>query len=160
MRSVSWMAGCAGVLVALVGSPLAGQETPAGGLDSATVLQLKPDRFVRIQIPDLGRVQGHVGFRTATELVLKSEGEHKTISLGAVDTLWVRGRRTGTGALIGAILGAGGGALLGALVGGLCEYDCDGDYVIGGGVFGAAVGGVTGAIIGAAIPRWRRVYPK
>lgn len=160
MRSVSLKALFGGLLLALVVSPLPAQEARAGGLDSATMLQLRPDRFVRIQVPDLGRVQGHVGLRTGTQLVLQTGSESRTISLGAVDTLWVRGRRTGTGALIGAILGAGGGALLGALVGGLCEYDCDGDYVVGGGVFGAAAGGLTGAIIGAAIPRWRRIFPR
>ena len=146
------------LLAATLVSPLPAQETGAG-LDSATIVLLKPDRFVRLRVPELGRVQGHVGFRTSTEMVLQMERENRTISLGAIDTLWVRGRRTKTGAIIGALLGLGGGIALGAVVEALCEYDCDGNFVVGGAVFGAAAGGVTGAFIGAAIPRWRRVYP-
>jgi hypothetical protein len=68
-----------------------------------------------LQVPDLGRVQGTVGFRTATELLLQGETENRTIRLAAVDTLWVRGRRTKAGAIIGGILGIGGGILLGAV---------------------------------------------
>jgi hypothetical protein len=149
------------ILLAAFGSvPAVGQEVQPGGLDSASVVQLRPDRFVRIQVPGMGRFSGHVGFHTATELLLKVEGENRTISLGAVDTLWVRGRRTKTGAIIGGILGIGGGVFLGALAEALCEYSCEGDYIIGGGLFGGVAGGVTGAIIGTAIPRWKRVFPR
>lgn len=146
-------------LLAILVSPLSAQEIPPG-LDSASVVQLRPDRFVRIQVPELGRIQGTVGSRSATELELQSEGTSRRIQLAAVDTLWVRGRRTKTGAIIGGILGLGGGIFLGALGEALCEYDCDNDnYIVTGALFGAAAGGATGALIGAAIPRWKRVYP-
>ena len=150
---------CRFALLAILAWPLEAQETRSGELDSASVLQLKPERFVRIQVPDLGRMQGTVSFRTTRDMVLQMEGENRTISLGAIDTLWVRGRRTKAGAILGAILGIGGGVVLGALAEALCEYDCNGNYILGGGVFGAVTGGLTGAIIGTAIPRWRRVYP-
>jgi hypothetical protein len=139
--------------------PTRAQATPAGGLDSASVLELKPDRLVRLQVPDQGRLQGRVGFRSGSELLLKMDGEERRISLGGVDTLWVRGRHTRTGAIIGGILGTGGGILLGALATGLCEYDCDNNYVLSGAVFGLAAGGAAGALVGAAFPRWRRVFP-
>jgi hypothetical protein len=160
VRSVTARTWWAGLLIVISCSPLIAQETRSSGLDSASVLLLKPDRFVRLELPDLGRIQGIVGFRTATELVLKMESESRTVSLGAVDTLWVRGRRTTTGAIIGAILGAGGGAMLGALADGLCEFDCGGDSVLPGALLGAAAGGLAGALVGAAIPRWKRVFPR
>jgi hypothetical protein len=150
----------AGVFLAIAVRPILAQGTPPAGIDSASILLLKPDRFVRIQLPDLGRIQGTVGLRTESELVLRLEGEDRRVSLAAVDTLWVRGRHTKTGAIIGGLLGIGGGIFLGALVNAVCEYDCDGNYVVGGAVFGAVTGGVVGAIIGAAIPRWRRVFPE
>ena len=147
------------LLIALQVTPVQAQGQSPGGLDSASILLLKPDRFVRLQVPDLGRVQGRVGVHTATELILQVETENRTIRLAAVDTLWVRGRHTKAGAIIGGILGIGGGVLLGALGDALCEYDCDGNYTLNGAVLGALAGGVTGAIVGSAIPRWRRVFP-
>ena len=148
-----------GLLAVLATGTLHAQET-GRGLDSASILQLKPDRFVRIQLPELGRIQGRVSFHSSSEMVLQMEGESRAISLAAVDTLWVRGRGTKTGAIIGGLLGIGGGIFLGALADGLCEYDCGGNYVVGGAIFGAVTGGAAGAIIGTAIPRWRRVFPE
>jgi hypothetical protein len=147
------------LLIALQVTPVQAQGQSPGGLDSASILLLKPDRFVRLRVPDLGRVQGRVGFLSPTELTLQAETEYRTIRLAAVDTLWVRGRRTKAGAIIGAILGIGGGIFLGAVGDALCEYDCNGNYVVTGGVLGGLAGGVTGAIIGSAFPRWRRVFP-
>jgi hypothetical protein len=152
------VSGLLALVVLVIAVPLHAQKGQ-GGLDSASILQLKPDRFVRLQVPDLGRVQGTVGFRTATELLLQGETENRTIRLAAVDTLWVRGRRTKAGAIIGGILGIGGGILLGAVGDALCEVDCDGNYTLNGAVLGALAGGVTGAIVGSAIPRWKRVFP-
>jgi hypothetical protein len=145
--------------MALSAAGVHAQEPASQGLDSASILLLKPDRFIRIQLPELGRMEGRVGFRTESEMVLQMDEQNRTVTLASVDTLWVRGRRTKTGAIIGGILGIGGGIFLGALANALCEYDCGGNYVVGGAVFGAVSGGVAGAIIGAAIPRWRRVFP-
>lgn len=150
----------AGVLGAMVAAVLPAQQMAPRGLDSASIVFLKPDRFVRIQLPDLGRIQGKVGFRTGSEMVLQMEDEKRTVSLSSVDTLWVRGRRTKTGAIIGGLVGIGGGIFLGALANALCEYDCGGNVVVAGALFGMATGGITGAVIGAAIPRWRRVFPE
>ena len=136
------------------------QEPVRGGLDTASVLLLKPERFVRIQVPDLGRVQGRVGGLTASDLVLQNEGNSRSVRLAAIDTLWVRGRATKTGAIIGAVLGIGAGVFLGALGEALCEYDCNHNYVLSGALIVGAMGGAAGAVIGTAIPRWRRVYPE
>lgn len=134
-------------------------QSPQEGLDSASIAQLTPRRYVRLQLPEYGRIQGTVGLRTGSELTLQMESESRRISLGAIDTLWVRGRRTTTGAIIGAILGAGGGALLGAVVDGLCEYDCEGNSVLGIGLLGAGAGAIVGGVVGTAIPRWKRIFP-
>ena len=149
----------ASVLMVLIAKGLPAQ-TSSRSLDSASILLLRPDRFVRIQLPEIGRIQGRVGFRTESEMVLQMDEKNRTVSLGSVDTLWVRGRRTKTGAIIGGLLGIGGGIFLGAIANALCEYDCGGNYIVGGAAFGAVSGGVAGAIIGTAIPRWRRVFPE
>lgn len=148
------------VLLASVGAPLIAQDARSGGLDSSSIVMLKPNRFVRIQLPDLGRVQGTVGFLTATEMVLRTEAETRTVSLGAVDTLWVRGRNTKAGAIIGAIVGLGGGIFLGLLAEGLCEYDCGGNVAVPVALVGMGAGALSGAVVGSAIPRWRRAYPR
>lgn len=147
------------LLVAGAAGRVQPQQSASPGLDSASILQLRPDRFVRIQLPEIGRIQGRVGSRSGSAIVLQMEGEDRTISLGAVDTLWVRGRRTKSGAIIGGLLGIGGGIFLGAIANALCEYDCGGSFVIGGAIAGGVAGGALGAVIGAAIPRWRRVFP-
>lgn len=134
-------------------------QSPHVGLDSASIAQLTPRRYVRLQLPEYGRIQGTVGLRSGSELTLQVDAENRKISLGAVDTLWVRGRRTTTGALIGAILGAGGGAFLGAIADGLCESDCNGNGVLVVGLLGAGAGAVVGGVVGTAIPRWRRIFP-
>jgi hypothetical protein len=147
------------LLLAVPAAPVSGQATRPAGLDSASVLLLKPDRFIRIQVPGMGRLTGNVALRSASELTLMTETDSRAISLGSIDTLWVRGRRTKTGAIVGGILGIGGGIFLGALGEALCEYDCEGNYIVGGALFGAAAGGAAGAIVGTAIPRWKRVFP-
>lgn len=147
------------LLVGLLGValPLAAQ-TPARGLDSASVVMLKPDRFVRIQVPDLGRITGTVRWLRPADVMISRDGDH-IVALAAIDTLWVRGRRTKAGAIIGGILGAGGGAFLGALGDALCEVDCEGDSVLPGALLGAGAGAIIGAVVGTAIPRWKRVFP-
>jgi hypothetical protein len=135
---------------------LQGQQA---SVDSASIVQLRPDRFVRIEAPELGRVSGRVQSLTGAALVLERDAGQRTVSLAAIDTIWVRARRTKTGAIVGGILGAVGGAFLGALADGLCEYDCGGNSVLPGAVLGAGAGAITGGLIGAAIPRWRRIFP-
>ena len=148
------------LLVTLASTLPAQEQSPPHGLDSASILLLKPDRFVRIQVPDLGRVQGTVGSRVGGDLVLESDGGSRRVHLAAVDTLWVRGRAIKQGAIVGALLGLGGGLALGAIGDALCEYDCGGNYTVTGGFLGTLFGAATGAVVGAAIPRWRRVFPR
>ncbi|MEO8296109.1 MAG: hypothetical protein ABI613_11390 [Gemmatimonadota bacterium] len=128
--------------------------------DSTSLTQLRPSRFVRFAVPNLGRVQGRVDGPVSGSVTLTSQGQTQTISLGAIDTLWVRGRATRTGAIIGAIAGLGGGLLFGALLDALCEYDCGSNATVTVGALGAITGAGAGAIVGAAIPRWKKVFSR
>jgi hypothetical protein len=147
-------------LLGMLALSLLAQPCQAQGLDSTSVALLKPDRFVRIQVPDFGRVQGNVGAVTPADLTLVTEEGSRTVHLAAVDTLWVRGRRTKLGAIIGGVVGLGGGVFLGLLAEALCENSCEGDAVLTLGLLGTGTGALTGAIIGTAFPRWRRVHPR
>ena len=149
----------------VIGALVALSFTPGNAwaqLDSLTIIVLRPDRFVRIALPELNRIQGRVGQRTATSLTLIGARDTSTVNLAVIDTVWVRGRRITTGAILGGIVGAGGGVFLGWLVAGLCEYDCPGipSATVVGGLLGAGAGAIVGGAIGAAIPRWRRIYPR
>ena len=135
-------------------SPLEGQ-----GLDSASVLLLKPDRFVRIQVPDLGRIQGKVGFISGPELYLVTGEGSRTISLAAADTLWIRGRQTTLGAVIGGVIGLGGGVFLGLLAQGIGGAESSDNVVGPVALVGTAAGALVGAVAGATFRRWRRVHP-
>ena len=149
----SWLLGL--VLIIPLGSAAA-QAGPSS-LDSASLAQLRPSRFVRVQFPDLSRTQGRVVRGSATEVYLNQDGQERQIPTAEIQRAWVRGRATGLGAIVGGVLGLGSGLFFGALVDGLCEYDCAGDATLTLGVLGAAGGAGAGAIIGSLFPRWHEV---
>jgi hypothetical protein len=100
---------------------------------------------------------------TSGVATLETETGNRTASLASVDSIWVRGRATKTGAIVG---GIGGAVLFGAFVGyavsGLCEVDCDNSFLEGalvGGALGLGGGAILGAGIGALIPKWRLRFP-
>lgn len=126
-------------------------------IDSTSLAQLHPHRFVRIETSALGRIQGTVTQRSASELQLSNDDEH-VIPIQDIHRAWVRGRHTKTGAIIGGILGAGGGLFLGLLAEGLCEYDCAHNAVVPVTLIGIGIGAGVGAIIGTAFPRWKELH--
>jgi hypothetical protein len=142
-------------ILLILTSPLEGQ-----GLDSASVVLLKPDRFVRIQLPELGRLQGNVGFISGSDLYLVTEDGSRTVSLAAVDTLWIRGRRTTLGAVIGGVIGLGGGFFLGLLAQGIGGAESSDNVVVPVALAGAAGGALVGAVAGATFRYWQRVVPR
>ena len=129
-------------------------------LDSASVVLLKPDRFVRIQVPQLGRFQGKVGFISGPDLYLVTEEGSRTISLAAVDTLWSRGRRTTLGTVIGGVIGLGGGIFLGLLGQAISGPGSSLDVFVPAALAGTAAGALVGGVAGASIGRWRRAHPR
>jgi hypothetical protein len=146
-------------LLALAARSAHAQVSDHRGVDSAGIALLRPSILVRVQLPDLGRAQGRVGVRSATEFTLLTDRTSRIIPISAVDTLWVRGRHTRTGAVIGAILGIGAGVFLAELGKGLCEVDCDKIHTIPIALIGGAGGGLLGAAVGSVFHRWRRVFP-
>ena len=100
---------------------------------------------------------------TAGVATLSTESGNRTASLASLDSIWVRGRATKTGAIIGGVAGLVIGAVfVGVAVDALCEVDCDTAGLEGalvGGALGLGTGGLVGAGIGALIPKWRLRFP-
>ena len=100
---------------------------------------------------------------TSGVATLSTESGNRTASLAALDSIWVQGRATKTGAIVGGIAGLVIGAVfVGVMVDALCEADCDTAGLEGavvGGALGLGAGGLLGAGIGALIPKWRLRFP-
>jgi hypothetical protein len=144
-------------LLVLDGFPLEAQTAEAALSPEAT-----KQSVVRLRTEGT-RVTGRLlalGRGTAN---LETSAGTRQVNLGAVDSVWVRHRAIGTGALLGGIVGGISGALfLGAVVAAACESDCDNAWLEGGlaGLgLGTAGGALVGAAIGAAIPKWRLRFP-
>jgi len=100
---------------------------------------------------------------TSGVATLETTSGNRTASLASVDSIWVRGRATKSGAIIGGVAGAVlFGAFVGYAVSGLCEVDCDNSFIEGalvGGALGLGGGALLGAGVGALIPKWRLRFP-
>jgi hypothetical protein len=101
---------------------------------------------------------------TAGVATLQTDSGNLTANLAAVDSIWVRGRATKTGAIVGLVTGTIALGVFGAVIANaFCEStDCDNAWAEGalaGGVMGAASGVLLGAGIGALIPKWRLRFP-
>ena len=100
---------------------------------------------------------------TSGVATLETTSGNRTARLASVDSIWVRGRATKSGAIIGGVAGAVlFGAFVGYAVSGLCEVDCDNSFIEGalvGGALGLGGGALLGAGVGALIPKWRLRFP-
>jgi hypothetical protein len=107
-----------------------------------------------------GRQEGRLSFRTADSLgVRELAGGETRVPLMAVDSMWVRGHRTGLGFLVGTLVGAAGYVVVTSAINGDDESDGMGalDNLFGGGVWvGSAL---VGTIVGALSSHWKRVHP-
>ena len=135
---------------------VANTSLQAQRLDSTSLAQLRPQRLVRIETAALGRIQGTVTQRSATELVLANGGDH-VVPVENIKRAWVRGNHAKTGAIIGGILGAGGGLFLGLLVKAMCEGGCSGSVETVT-LLGLGAGAGAGALIGLAFPHWKELH--
>jgi hypothetical protein len=117
---------------------------------------------VRLQLQGT-RVTGRLVALSAGAAQIEEVAGLRSVSLAAVDSVWVRGRATKTGMLVGAVTGAiVTGIFVGLVVSAMCEVDCDNVGLEGGLVgfgIGAVGGALVGAAIGAAIPKWRLRFP-
>jgi len=87
------------------------------------------------------------------------------VPLEQVDTLWVRQRATGPGAVAGAVVGAAALTALGLVfLNATCDAaaGCSDDYpvvIVLGGLVGAGGGALVGGALGSLGRRWSRRYP-
>ncbi len=148
-------------------SPSHAQDSAQDSLEqnkrSEAIAKLKSQSLIRTHTTELGLTEGQFLKYTGDSLFLVSYLEQKSVSVPAIDALWVRGRATKTGAIVGGAIGAVGGGLLGifAVAIGSLESGDDPNYVfgaIGGGILAGGICGLLGAGIGAAIPKWHFRY--
>lgn len=125
----------------------------------AATLRLHPGQQVRLALPGTGRVPGNVTMLPGGRLTVLAGDDHRELSLGLADTVWIRKTAWVPGLVIGGVLGAAFGAFAGAVAQGVCEYDCPSTgEVVGVSVVTAAFGAGLGAGIGALIPKWKRSW--
>jgi len=111
-----------------------------------TVLsRVRPGQMIRVSIRDQGRVEARFGSRD--------------IAATSIDSLWVRGRSTATGAIVGGLTLA---AISFAIVSGACSpgADCSGVEVPAAAAVGLGGGALLGALIGSTIPTWKLRYAR
>ena len=141
-----------------VGSDLWGQ----GSIDTA-FSALKPGQMVRLRAHGGNRTESRVVSVRTESPALWLEGASAPYDGATIDSLWVRGRATATGAIVGAVVfgAATSGAGL-AICKGLSESSssCGSDTTVPLFLAGAAGGALIGAVIGSAIPKWRLRYTR
>lgn len=126
--------------------------------------ELPPGRTVRIAVAGAGRFSGRLLAVGPDSLQLHTAGAApRTVALGAIDSLWVRQRRTKEGLLVGTAVGVAVGVALGlALDKAVCEgaSGCRSarSPILLGLTLGAGGAGA-GALVGATIVRWRLRAP-
>jgi hypothetical protein len=114
---------------------------------------------VRIRAKGDGWVEGRVLSSSERFITIGTAGAVTELPAEQVDSLSVRGGRTGRGALIG---GAALGLAFGALGASVCPSECDvssGTGFIRGGLFGVLFGGAIGALVGSAVHHWQLRFP-
>jgi hypothetical protein len=129
------------------------------GARIAATLKLHPGQQVRVALPETGRVPGVATMLPGGRLTVLAADDHRELSLGLADTVWVRKSAWVPGLVVGGVLGAGFGAFAGAVAQGVCEYDCPSTgEVVAVSAVTAALGAGLGAAIGALIPKWKRSW--
>ena len=117
---------------------------------------------VRLDVVQLGRVQGVVFGINESELTLTDDAELKRIALPEIQRLWVRGRATKTGVLVGSVAGLIAGLAYGFLIGEVAcaETDCTRTEVAAiVGLVSGAGGAVVGGSIGLVVHKWHLRFP-
>ncbi len=129
----------------------------------AAVKTLKPGQTVRIRVHGGDRIESRIRSLQAESLGLQLVGDSAAFDLAAMDSLWVRGRATRTGAIAGAaVVGVGSFAFWAALCEGLSDRGGCKEWgrVTGYSLAGAGAGALIGAGVGALVPKWRLRYAR
>ena len=149
------------LLLVAITAPLAGQA-PADSARLAAIRTFRRGTALRLVYTGTGSVEGEFVRGVGDSLILVRGRVWETMPAAGIDSVWVRGNRAGTGALVGSVAGA---VLLGWGAASLNRALCEGPDCNEGGAFvrGALIGGLGGMLfgagIGAAVPRWRLRYP-
>jgi hypothetical protein len=130
----------------------------------AAVRTLKPAQTVRIRVHGGDRIESRIRSVRAESLALQLVGDSAAFDVAAIDSLWVRGTATRTGAIAGAaVVGVASVAFWAAL----CEGLSDGPggctewgRVTAYSLVGAGAGALIGAGVGALVPKWRLRYAR
>lgn len=136
-----------------------------GQAEPATVLaRLRTGQTLRVRLHDGQRLQARLASVASEPPILRLAGRVLPIPPSTVDSLWVQGHATRTGALVGGIvLGAGSFALGAWLCSSFDQYsECSGSdwvAVAGFGLAGTGVGALLGAGLGSLVPKWRLAHP-
>ena len=128
----------------------------------AAVRTLKPGQTVRIRVHGGGRIESRIRSLQTESLALQLVGDSGAFDVAAIDSLWVRGRATRTGAIAGAaVVGVASFAFWAAICTGVSDGGCkEWGRVTAYSVAGAGVGALIGAAVGAIQPKWRLRYAR
>jgi len=135
--------------------------TMAGGLSAQSASDfggLKPGQVVRVRIVDHARFETRLGGMPADPGTDLFSGAAIPFEAARVDSLWVRGRATWTGAIVGAAIAT---PLSFGFWAFACTLGADGSGCDQWGTVtllslaGGAAGAMIGAGVGAMVPKWR-----
>ena len=125
--------------------------------------KIRSGQLVRIRTSEGQLLEGRFTAVPSQPMSVQLEDRALSLSTLGVDSVWSRGNRAKTGAILGAVVVGIGGAGLGYF---LCQLGSDGsgcqDWEIVPllALAGAAAGGGIGALIGSAAPRWSLRYAR
>jgi hypothetical protein len=147
--------GTAVVLLLAAGGGLQAQEHPLG--------RLKPGQTVRVKTIGGSRFVTRLGATDDDSIAVLAAQADTPFELARVDSLWVRGRAVGTGALVGAAATA---LLSFGFYAWICTAVAEGNGCDAWGTVTSfalatgAGGALIGAGVGALIPKWRLRYAR
>ena len=137
---------------------------PASLLSQVTIdsvaSRLHADQYVRLHVRGGRHLEGRFAFYVVAPAGSQLSVADTLIQVVTVDSLWVRGRATKTGAIVGAVVVGVPAAVFWAEVCALItESDCTAWGAVAGLTAGTAgVGALLGAAVGTAFPRWHLRY--
>ncbi len=152
----------ASIMLLLSASLCAPLSELRGQTKATRPVRLRPGQTVRVWLADGPRFEAQLIAVDSSPVVLRFLQPGQAIPITVIDSLWLRRRATGRGALIGGIvLGGGSFAFLTFICRAIGEGECNAwGAVVGLSLAGAGAGALLGAGIGSLIPTWQRLDPK
>ena len=136
---------------------------PAQDSLPAPLARLKPGQRIRVLTVDGARLEARIAGLTSEPAAVRLDATDSLVPLTAIDSLWQRRTRAGTGAWVGAAaLGVPSVIFWGWFCNAVSEgTGCDAWNVVAGlSLAGAAVGAGVGALIGSGVVRWELRYAR